>query len=133
MTPRTILDTCVVSYILKDDTRATGYLQQLTGVELLLSFQTLGELYCWPIARKWGEARTEEFLAEIRKYPVLPYNERVCWHWATLIKFPGRPMPKSDAWIAATALAFGIPLATHNKNDFAHIAGLDIIHVDGAA
>jgi len=42
-------------------------------------------------------------------------------------------MPKSDAWIAATALAFGIPLATHNKNDFAHIAGLDIIHVDGAA
>ena len=31
------------------------------------------------------------------------------------------------SWIAATALAFDIPLVTHNRSDFAHIPELKIV------
>jgi len=37
------------------------------------------------------------------------------------------PVSVGDAWIAATALAYSIPLVTHNYSDFKNISGLQII------
>jgi predicted nucleic acid-binding protein len=39
----------------------------------------------------------------------------------------GRPIQVADAWIAATALLYGIPLVTHNPADFAGVDGLRLI------
>jgi toxin FitB len=42
----------------------------------------------------------------------------------------GRPRPANDTWIAARALAFGLPLATLNTKDFRDFAeqdGLNLI------
>jgi len=39
----------------------------------------------------------------------------------------GRPIATADAWNAATALLLGLPLVTHNRSHFAHVAGLTII------
>ena len=33
----------------------------------------------------------------------------------------------ADAWIAATALLYDIPLVTHNRNDYLGIPGLTVI------
>jgi predicted nucleic acid-binding protein len=36
----------------------------------------------------------------------------------------GRPIQAADAWIAATAIALGVPLVTHNRDDFASVDDL---------
>jgi predicted nucleic acid-binding protein len=32
-----------------------------------------------------------------------------------------------DAWVAATALAYGLPLVTNNPSDYTGVAGLTVI------
>ena len=39
----------------------------------------------------------------------------------------GKPIAVADAWIAATALSYGVPLVTHNVGDFAGLPGLTVI------
>lgn len=36
-------------------------------------------------------------------------------------------MERQDAWIAATALAHGIPLVAHNAAHFAHLPTLELL------
>jgi tRNA(fMet)-specific endonuclease VapC len=50
--PMVLLDTDVVSFILKGDTRAAGYMPLLTGNHLALSFMTVAELFQWSGIRK---------------------------------------------------------------------------------
>jgi predicted nucleic acid-binding protein len=33
----------------------------------------------------------------------------------------------ADAWIAATALLYAVPLVTHNRNDYLGVPGLTLI------
>ncbi len=42
-------------------------------------------------------------------------------------KKKGRTMAIADAWIAATALAYSIPLVTHNYKDFKNVSGLKVV------
>lgn len=42
-----LLDTIVVSYLLKGDTRAAAYAPLLEGNRLVLSFMTVAELFEW--------------------------------------------------------------------------------------
>jgi tRNA(fMet)-specific endonuclease VapC len=39
----------------------------------------------------------------------------------------GRPVDPSDAWIAATAIRYNLPLVTHNRRHFDGITGLQVI------
>lgn len=39
----------------------------------------------------------------------------------------GLPMSPQDAWVAATALRYNLPLVTHDPDDFQQIAGLIVI------
>lgn len=53
---------------------------------------------------------------------------RVARHWAEVHVVRHRqPIESSDAWIAATALAHGIELITHNPADFRGIPGLVVV------
>lgn len=51
MPERRLVDTSVLSLILKRDTRAASYLPHLTGRIGILSFITLAELFRWPEER----------------------------------------------------------------------------------
>ena len=54
---------------------------------------------------------------------------RIYWyHSIVVIAVLGRAMPVKDSLIAATALEYGLPLVTRNKDDFEHIEGLQIIN-----
>jgi len=50
------VDTDVVSFLFKRDTRAASYEPHLAGKNLIISFMTLAELSHWPLQRNWGEA-----------------------------------------------------------------------------
>lgn len=53
-----LLDTNIVSYQFKRDTRAGLYAPHLQGQELAISVMTVAELFQWAEIRKWGQART---------------------------------------------------------------------------
>jgi predicted nucleic acid-binding protein len=39
----------------------------------------------------------------------------------------GRRIEYADAWIAATALLYGVPLVSHNRSDYLGVPGLKLI------
>jgi predicted nucleic acid-binding protein len=53
----------------------------------------------------------------------------LCRWWATVrvaCRRLGRSIDVADAWIAATALLYGVPLVTHNAGHFESVPGLVI-------
>lgn len=134
MTPSVLLDTDVLSFLLKRDTRADLYRPHLVGKIPALSFMTVAQIYQWVLLRSWGEGRRAELETTLRNYVVIPFDNRLCRLWAEVSVHRqriGRQISCSDAWIAATALRFNIPLITHNGNDFTGIEGLVVISKAG--
>ena len=66
-----LLDTDVISFLFKRDTRVVGYLQLLEGEALSISFMTLAELYQWAYVRNWGQPRIERLETWLRRFAVL--------------------------------------------------------------
>ena len=61
----------------------------------------------------------------------LPIDADVAEAWARLrvaLRDAGRRMPVNDSWIAATAIAHGIPVVTQD-DDYDETPGLDVIKV----
>ena len=127
MTPR-LLDTNIVSYLFKRHPLAARYRRHTIGRPLLISFQTAGELHEWAVGSNWGTARRAGFAAHMTRYLVLESDPTICRLWAEVrVARRRQPISTDDAWIAATALARGLELVTHNPADFAGIPGLMII------
>lgn len=130
-----VVDTNVLSYLFKGDTRAAMYRPHLEGQRLFLSFMTIAELDRWALGHKWGQARIRQlghYLA--RHYAVRHSDRALCSHWAEVThtaRSKGRPIAPADAWIAATAQAMGIPLVTHNPAHFAAVDGLTLLTAVG--
>jgi tRNA(fMet)-specific endonuclease VapC len=122
-----VVDTDVVSFIFKKDSRATPYERHLEGKRVCVSFMTVAEVYQWAISRRWGKRRIKELRQELARYVVLPYDDATAWIWGEVRSIKGRPVEAKDAWIAATALRHGMKLVTHNRRHFEGIAGLQII------
>jgi len=124
-----LVDTNVISYILKKDTRAKLYEQHLEGQTLFVSFMTVAELYRWPFEKNWGEPKKQRLVLFLKNFAVLPYDDGLAWCWAELTGkiCRGRPMPLADSWIAATALRHKIPIVTHNRKHFENIPGIRVI------
>lgn len=130
MPEQRLVDTSVLSLILKRDTRAAFYVPHLADRIGFLSFITLAELYRWPEERDWGPRRRAEFARLLEPYEVIYPDEALYRRWALLaatVRRAGRPLPFADSWIAATALQLALPLVTHNPGDFQGVDGLLII------
>ena len=54
-----VVDTDVVSYLFKQDTRADLYKPHLQGHLLLISPMTRAELEAWALERNWGRPRRD--------------------------------------------------------------------------
>ncbi len=127
---RVLVDTDVISYFLKRDTRAEAYRPHIEGRRLEMSFMTLAELERWALVHDWGPKRralADEFIAH---FTVLPVDRDLCLRWAAVTVAgirKGRPIPCADAWIAATALHYDLPLVTNNLGHFAEVERLRIL------
>ena len=63
-------------------------------------------------------------------FSILPYSRALCLKWAEVTvaaQRNGRRIECADAWIAATALLYDLPLITHNRGDYLGVPGLTII------
>lgn len=128
--PAVVVDTDVVSYLFKRDSRAAQFRRLLVGQDTLISFMTLAELHRWSLARSWGGATWSRLERFLRPYEVCFADEYLCHAWAEVVheaNRKGRPLTEADAWIAATALALDIPLVTHNSADYEGVKGLHIL------
>jgi predicted nucleic acid-binding protein len=125
-----VVDTDVVSFRFKKDTRARLYRRHLVGRQALITFMTLAELHAWAIELRWGSARREELARHLSQYEVFYPDSALCGLWADVwvhARSKGKKIESADAWIAATALALDVPLVTHNPRDFAVVEGLTIL------
>lgn len=125
-----VVDTDVVSYLYKQDTRAEDYRAHLNGKLLTVSFMTIAELHRWTLERNWGERRKQDLEKFLHRFTVIEVTHALCVQWAAAsdqARRNGRPIETADGWIAATALLYNVPLVTHNKSDYVGIEGLQII------
>jgi tRNA(fMet)-specific endonuclease VapC len=125
-----VVDSDIVSFQFKRDTRAALYQPHLAGKQWILSFQTVAELDGWALQRAWGAARRTKLERHLGKFVIVFAERLLCSWWAEATnraRRNGRPINAADAWIAATALAMDVPLVTNNPADYAGVDGLTII------
>jgi|SRR5262245_16621436 len=125
---KALVDTDVLSFFFNDSQLAIPYRQYLRKRALCISFMTRAEIERGMRLDNWGEKKRDEmtsFLAT--KFPVIHTNDAICLKWAEITSLRGRPVSPADAWIAATAIVYRVPLITHNRKHFEGIAGLKVI------
>lgn len=118
---RILLDTSV---LISDDLEFEG--------EVAISAASLAELHFGALAARTVEQRGRRAhrLGAIEStIAALPLDSAVCREWGRLAAVVaargGRPRRRAmDLMIAATASAHGLPLATHDRSDFAIIEDL---------
>jgi predicted nucleic acid-binding protein len=124
-----VVDTDVISYVFKKDSRARRYRRHLVGKQGLMSFLTLAELDWWALRSGWGAARRRKLQLFLVQFAMIPFDRRLCQLWADATqeaRVAGKPIQCADAWIAATALHQGVPLVTNNPADYAGIGALTV-------
>jgi tRNA(fMet)-specific endonuclease VapC len=129
-----ILDTDVVSFLMKGGQWAEKYAPHVEGQLLAITFITVGELYYGAENGNWGEKRRKKLETQLRNFVVIPYDHKIARHYGKLVanrKHNGNRIELHDGWIAACAVRHGVPLVTNNANHFQDISGLEIITEQG--
>ncbi|MCR4318250.1 MAG: type II toxin-antitoxin system VapC family toxin [Planctomycetes bacterium] len=129
-TDRILLDTNIVSYILKDSPQANLYVKHLYDKLLTVSFITLGELYYGAEKANWGVRKRNDLDSLLESFVVIPFDTEIARRYGSIVaarRKIGRPISFADGWIAACAIRHDLKLITHNADDFEHIAGQSVI------
>ena len=82
------------------------------------------------IQADWGEARRKRLGEYLEPFVVLACSRELCRKWAEVTvaaQANGYRIQCADAWIAATALVYDLPLITHNRGDYLGVPGLRLI------
>ncbi len=127
---KVILDTCIVSYLMRGGEQAQAYLPHVQGRLLAISFITVGELYFGAEKAQWGEAKRKQLETTLRNFVIIPYDHEIARCYGRVVaerQRAGKPIAPNDAWIAACTVRHGVPLVTHNPKDFAAIENLNVI------
>ena len=125
-----VVDTDVISFLFKQDTRADLYKPHLQGHLLLISPMTRAELEVWALEHSWGQTRREAMRVHLKQFMLVPFHEALCVKWAEATdsaRRRGRSINSSDAWVAEVALHYDVPLVTHNKSDYLGVANLKLV------
>lgn len=129
-TAKVLVDTNIVSYLMKGTPEARAYAPHLQGKLAAIAFITVGELYYGAEKAGWGAQRCLKLETALRNFVVIPYDHEISKAYAHVLverEGQGRPISSNDAWIAACALRHDVTLVTHNYRDFAEISNLKLI------
>ncbi len=101
--------------------------------EIAVSIITIGELRSGVLAAadvSVRDRRLSTLMRALELQPV-PIDETVADAWShlrILLRDRGLRMPVNDSWIAATALALGVPIVTQDE-DYVAVSGLEVIRI----
>ena len=59
-------------------------------------------------------------------FTILPYDRALCTKWAEILvaaQNRGFRIECADAWIAAAAVLYDLPVVTHNRSDYRGVRG----------
>ena len=124
-----VLDTSVVSILIRRVESATYYRERIVGRRAVISFQTLEELWFGAYKGSWGDRRKNALRQSLDRYEVMWPNSdlvRISAHLRSERERVGRRLNTGDAWVAATALLLECPLAS-DDHDFSDIPDLELI------
>jgi tRNA(fMet)-specific endonuclease VapC len=125
-----VLDTDVVSFLFKSDSRAQAYLPHLRDRQWLISFMTEAELEQWALLANWHAKRIAWLRIFLARFVIVPSSRDLVLSWAEVMvaaRRAGRRLETADAWIASTAILYGAALITHNRSDYSGVPGLKVI------
>ena len=104
---------------------AVEFLEAHPDARLYLPFTVAGEFAAGVSMR--DRARWEAFLSP---FYVLPSTADVSWHYGRSFRHlhdDGRLIGANDLWIAATGLAYGMPVVTRNVEHFRRVPSLEVL------
>lgn len=99
MSKAVLVDTNVLSYLCKGDTRAELYRKHLSGRLCVISFVSVAEMYRWAEEKRWGQARRQQQEQYLRNYVTHGYNRELCRTWAQVMmeaQSKGRRLDHAD-------------------------------------
>jgi predicted nucleic acid-binding protein len=104
-----------------------------TAAEVLLRSNLDAPLYtsrvCWAEFAE-GCSTSGEVAAGLHRFTVIEIDEVIAWSASRVareLKATGRHIGDNDIWIAATALAHGLPLVSLNARHFGRVSGLKVV------
>lgn len=103
---------------------AVAFLETHEDARLYVTFTVAGELAAGASLEE--RARWEEFLAP---FFVLASNPDVSWHYGHAYRYlqeNGLLIGANDLWIAATGLAYRMPIVTRNVQHYRRVPGLRV-------
>lgn len=100
---------------------------------IMVSVVTIAELRVGVLATPDLAVRSRRLATLHHAQTLMPLmiDDDVATHWAELrvrLRDSGKSMPVNDSWIAATALAAGVPVVTQDS-DYDDVPGLEVIRV----
>jgi predicted nucleic acid-binding protein len=129
-----LLDTNIVSILFKQDHPLNAKCARLLlRQQLAISFMSRAELLLWPKVNQWGPRRAKLLQDHLELYTTLFPNGETCELWSRIIAdcfSLGRPMATADAWIAASARQWNLPLVTTDYRDFESVEGLSLVPIE---
>jgi predicted nucleic acid-binding protein len=106
---------------------------RFAGFEWGVSVVTLGELRLGVLQARDPEAAARRLSTYqlAQRFEPLAVDEAVSDAWAllvSLLRAEARKVPINDSWIAATAIAHGVPIVTQDS-DYDAMPGVEVIKV----
>ena len=126
---RFALDTNIISYLWRQDAKVRAALQAVDPASVAVPSVVLAELVFGRHNNPAASAKLEVLIQDLRDaYPVLDFNASAAdWYGLLRARFKAQPAPDRDLMIAATCLAHGCALVTHNLKDFERVEELRLI------
>lgn len=125
-----LVDTDVVGLLFSADPECEPYAGEIAGQVPLISFQTVAEVERWTVERTWTPERSAWMHLYLERYTVVPSSPDLSRRWAEVMAAGeelGQPVTYGNAWIAATALLYRVPLLTHSPDRYRGIPALEAV------
>lgn len=129
MTAELLVDTNVLSYLFNRSQYGIEYEALIACRRMGIVVLSLEELHYGVAHKGWSAekiVRLDVFLREFFLLPARPVVAEICGNLRAARACVGRPIALPDAWIAATALWYDLPVVTHDR-DLEGIPGLRVL------